>query len=214
METIAEWLVDIVRLFGYPGLFFMAFLESTFVPIPSEATMMPAGYLVHQGEMSFAIALAVSVLGCVAGALFNYAIAYYLGRRFLNAYGKYMFFDHDKMAKLDNFFASHGEISMLTGRLVPGLRHVISFPAGLAHMNLRKFCIYTGIGGGLWMATLLLLGYAIGDNKALVKQYTPYIVASAVGCAAVMLAVYVYRHRRAARKAETQEEERVDDLAA
>lgn len=215
METVVQWLVDIVRMFGYPGLFFMAFLESTFVPIPSEATMMPAGYLVYQGEMSFLAAFVVSTLGCVGGALFNYYIAYHYGRRFFNAYGKYMFFDHDKMEKLDKFFASHGEISMLTGRLVPGLRHVISFPAGLAHMNLKKFCIYTGIGGGLWMATLLLLGYFIGGNKELIRENTPYVVAAAVTCAALMLGAYIYRHKKKAKKnAQMNQEEKANDLAA
>jgi membrane protein DedA with SNARE-associated domain len=213
MEHIAQWLVDIVRLFGYPGLFFMAFLESTFVPIPSEATMVPAGYLVHQGEMNFWIALIVSTLGCVGGAIFNYIIAYHFGRRFLNAYGKYMFFDHDKMAKLDKFFASHGEISMLTGRLIPGLRHVVSFPAGLAHMNLKKFCIYTGIGGGLWMATLLLVGYLIGGNKALVKQNMPYVVGAAIAGAIILVTVYTIRHRKMTQRA-LKKEESVNDLAA
>lgn len=214
MEVLVQWLVDIVRLFGYPGLFVMAFLESTFVPIPSEATMVPAGFLVHQGEMNFMAAFIVSTVGCVAGSLFNYYIAYHFGRRFLNAYGRYMFFDHDKMAKLDAFFASHGEISTLTGRLIPGVRHVISFPAGLAHMDLKKFCIYTGIGGGLWMATLLLVGYLIGGNKALVKQNMPYVVAAAVSCALILAAVYVYRHRKAQKKAHLQEKEKVNDLAA
>lgn len=214
MEEIAQWLVDIVRLFGYPGLFFMAFLESTFVPIPSEATVIPAGYLIHQGEMAFVPAITVSILGAVAGALFNYALAYYLGRRFFVAYGKYMFFGPDRMKQLDNFFASHGEISMLTGRLVPGVRHVIAFPAGLAHMNLKKFCIYTGIGGGLWMSILLLLGYLIGGNKALVKQNTPYVVAAAVVFAAFMIAGYVFRHLKAKKRAETHQKEKLDDLAA
>src|SRR5580704_13536135 len=143
----------------------MTFLESTFVPIPAELTMVPAGYLVHQGQMSSVLVMTIAVIGSISGSLANYYIAYHYGRRFLYAYGKYLFFNHDKMNSLDKFFADHGEISTLTGRLVPGLRHFISFPAGLAHMHIKKFATYTGVGSGLWMATLVLLGYIIGGNK-------------------------------------------------
>src|SRR5690242_4622913 len=130
----------------------MTFLESTFVPIPAEFTMVPAGYLVHQGEMNAVLVMLSAITGTIGGSIANYYIAYHYGRKFLYHYGKYLFFNHERMEKLDKFFASHGEISTLTGRLVPGLRHFISFPAGLAHMNLRKFVTYTGVGGGIWMA--------------------------------------------------------------
>lgn len=195
MESIAEWLVDFVHGFGYFGIFIMTFLESTFVPIPAELTMVPAGYLAHQGEMDGLLVLVIAVTGAVMGSIANYYIAFHYGRRFLYAYGKYLFFGHEKMEKLDKFFASHGEISTLTGRLVPGLRHFISFPAGLAHMNLKKFIIYTGIGGGLWMATLILLGYVIGGNKALVRHYTPYVTAIAISGVIIMVILYIKHHR-------------------
>lgn len=196
MEEIARWLVEFVHQFGYFGIFIMALLESTFVPIPSEVTMVPAGFLVHEGKMNLWIVLAASTLGAVGGALLNYVIAYHYGRRFLYAFGKYMFFGHDKMEKLDRYFAVHGEISTFTGRLIPGLRHVISFPAGLAHMDLKKFCIYTGVGGGLWMATLLLVGYLIGGNPELVHAYMPYITGAVVSTVVIMVILYVRRHRR------------------
>jgi membrane protein DedA with SNARE-associated domain len=196
VEALAEWLVNFVQSFGYLGIFIMTFLESTFVPIPAELTMVPAGYLVHQGHMSAALVMAIAIIGSISGSLANYYIAYHYGRRFMYAYGKYLFFNHDKMAKLDSFFASHGEISTLTGRLVPGLRHFISFPAGLAHMNLRKFVLYTGVGSGLWMGVLVLVGYVIGDNKAMVRHYTPYVTAAAIAGVLCMLAIYIQRHRR------------------
>lgn len=201
MEALAQWLVDFVHQFGYLGIFIMAFLESTFVPIPSEVTMVPAGYLVHQGEMKAWLVIASAISGAVGGSVANYYIAYHYGRRFLYAYGKYLFFNHEKMEKLDKFFAAHGEISTLTGRLVPGLRHVISFPAGLAHMDIKKFCLYTGVGGGLWMITLVLVGYVIGDNKELVRHTMPYVAGAAFTGVMVMILVYV-RHHRGKRPAE------------
>ena len=196
MEAFAQWLVEFVHHYGYLGIFVMAFLESTFVPIPSEVTMVPAGYLVHEGQMNALAVLFSSITGAIGGSLANYYIALHYGRRFLYNYGKYLFFDHSKMEKLDRFFAVHGEISTLTGRLVPGLRHVISFPAGLAHMNIKKFTLYTGVGGGLWMATLVLVGYIIGGNMDVVHHYMPYITAAALAAVVLMIALYVRNHRK------------------
>lgn len=205
LQHAIQWLVDFVHTLGYPGVFIMTFLESTFVPIPSEITMIPAGYLVQQGHMNLWLVLFASITGTIGGALANYFIAYYYGRRFLYAYGKYFFFCHDKMEKLDKFFASHGEISTFTGRLVPGLRHFISFPAGLAHMNLKKFCIYTGVGGTIWMITLLAVGYYIGGNKTQLKQYMPYVTVVAIGSVVLMITFYIWRKRRAKKRLEAQD---------
>lgn len=204
MEEIAKWLVDFVHSFGYLGILIMTFLESTFVPIPSELTMIPAGYLVHKGEMNFFIVLVISVIGTIGGALCNYYIAMYYGRNFLINYGKYFFFDHKRMASLDKFFAKHGEISTFTGRLVPGLRHFISFPAGLAQMNLKKFTIYTGLGGSIWMTVLLLVGYLIGGNEDEVHYYMPYITIVTIACVVSMIIYYVIRHRKSLRKEENK----------
>lgn len=196
LAAFCEWLVDFVHHFGYIGIFIMSFLESTFVPIPSEVTMVPAGVLVQQGLMNFWIVVIMATLGALGGSLFNYYLAYYLGRKFFYKYGKYFFFTHDKIDKLDKFFASHGDISTFTGRLIPGVRHFIAFPAGLAHMDLKKFCIYTGIGSGIWMITLTVVGYYIGDNKALVKRYMPYVVAVVVFIAVLCVLFYIWRHKR------------------
>lgn len=196
VETVSQWLVDFVDMFGYGGIFVMTFLESTFVPIPSEVTMIPAGYLVHQGEMSLSLVLFASITGTLCGSLAMYLFAAHVGRRFLFAYGKYFLFGHERMAQLDKYFASHGEISIFTARLIPGVRHVISFPAGLAHMNLRKFCIYTGTGGALWMTTLVMVGYLIGGSKELIRQYMPYVTAAAISAVVLLVVLYIWRHRR------------------
>lgn len=204
VEALAEWLVEFVHGFGYFGIFIMTFLESTFVPIPSEVTMIPAGYLVHQGQMSLFMVLFASITGTIGGALVNYYIAYHYGRRFLYAYGKYLFFGHDKMEKLDKFFASHGEISTFTGRLIPGLRHFISFPAGLAHMDLKKFSLYTAVGGGIWMVTLTVVGYVIGGNKEMIHHYMPYVTGVVVTGVVLMIAIYIGRKRKNRRQAAIQ----------
>ena len=213
MEELATWLVKFVHDFGYIGIFVMAFLESTFVPIPSEVTMIPAGYLVHEGKMDVWLVLFASIAGAVGGAVANYFIAYHYGRRFLYAFGKYMFFDHTKMEKLDKYFALHGEISTFTGRLIPGLRHVISFPAGLAHMDLKKFSLYTGVGGGLWMATLVLVGYLIGGNTEQVHKYMPYVTGIVIFSVAILLTLYVRRYRSKKAAQLTKEIEETNNVA-
>ncbi|MBV8938364.1 MAG: DedA family protein [Alphaproteobacteria bacterium] len=201
LSTFSAWLVDIVQQLGYGGVFVMTFLESTFVPVPAELTMIPAGYLAHRGHMNFWLVWGWSITGTVAGSYFNYWLAKHYGRRFLLAYGKYMLFPPEKVEKIERYFASHGEISILTGRLIPGLRHFISFPAGLAHMHLKKFCLYTAAGGGVWMLTLIVVGYLIGGNTALVRHYMPLISYMVLGVVALGVLLYIRNHQNKLRKA-------------
>lgn len=196
METFALWLVDTVQDFGYWGLFITMFFGNALVPIPVEFIMPPAGYLVQQGQMSLFGVMGAAIAGDICGSLFSYYVSLYFGRTLILKFGKYVFFKPDKLAMLDRFFATHGEISILTGRLIPGLRHFMAFPAGLAHMDVKKFTLYTGLGGGLWMATLVLVGYLIGGNKELIHKYLPYIEGVVIGMVVVGVVWYVRRHRK------------------
>lgn len=201
LHEAANWLVDFVKHLGYFGIFIMTFIESTFVPIPAEVTMIPAGYLVQKGEMDFVITMLAAITGTVGGAYFNYWLAKRFGRDLFKRYGKYLMMNDLKLAKLEKFFEKHGAISTFTGRLLPGIRHYISFPAGLARMKLSTFCIYTALGGGIWMFCLLLLGYYIGENKALLTVYMPYIKVAIFSLLAVVGVIYWHRkirHRKMA----------------
>ncbi len=200
MEHIIEWIVNFVRDFGYLGVFVMTFLESTFVPIPSEVTMVPAGYLIYKGEMNFWYVFLCSVSGTLGGALFNYWLACKIGRPLMERYHKYLLLSEKRIAKLDRFFESHGEISMFTGRLIPGLRHFISFPAGLARMNVGKFSLYTSAGGSIWMLVLIATGYFIGGNEELIHRYLGRVGWSAAALAVVLVSGYVYYIRRTAQR--------------
>lgn len=174
-ETALQWLMHIIETLGYPGVFIMSALESTFLPIPSEATLIPAGYLIHQGTWNGPLVFALAVAGTLAGSLANYAIAYYCGRYVLVKYGKYFLMDEAKLAYMESYFVKHGSLSIFLGRLVLGVRHFISFPAGLAKMDLKKFCLYTGLGGGIWTLILLTIGYMIGNNKELLVSFLPVV---------------------------------------
>lgn len=195
IETAIQWLVHFIETLGYPGVFIMSALESTFLPIPSEATLIPAGYLIHQGTWNGPLVFLLAVMGTMAGSLSNYAIAYFGGRFILVRYGKYMLMDEEKLMKMESYFVRHGSLSIFLGRLVLGVRHFISFPAGLAKMDLKKFCLYTAAGGGIWTFILLALGYAIGDNKELVMSVLPALkVVFLLGVAGV--AFYTWRKHK------------------
>lgn len=162
MADIVNFIVNIVGDLGYIGIFFMMFLESSFFPFPSEVVMIPAGYLAYKGEMNIYIAIFMGILGSLAGALFNYILALKFGRAFVLKFGKYFFFTESSMEKMEVFFKNHGEISTFVGRLIPAVRQYISLPAGLAKMNLTKFCFYTSFGAGIWVIILTIIGYYVG----------------------------------------------------
>jgi membrane protein DedA with SNARE-associated domain len=202
METFVIWLVDIIGKLGYPGLVILMAMESTFFPIPSEFVIPPAGYLVSQGSMNGLLVVVCGTLGSILGALFNYVLALYLGRPLLMKYGKYMLLPPDKFLKMDRFFNDHGEISTFSGRFIPGVRHFISFPAGLARMNLLRFCLYTALGSCIWSAILTYIGYLVGNNIELVKQYMHQVTIGVILCLALIIAVYVKRQKRGSAQAD------------
>lgn len=197
IEAALHWLVEFIEALGYPGVFIMSALESTFLPIPSEATLIPAGYLIHQGVWNGPLVFFLAVAGTLAGSLANYALAYFLGRKALLKFGRYFHMDEDKLRWIEGYFDSHGKPSIFLGRLVFGVRHFISFPAGLAKMDIALFSLYTALGGGLWTFILLLLGYFIGGNKELIVSLMPAIkVVFVLGVAGVGV-FYWRRHKRA-----------------
>src|SRR3972149_4801411 len=121
MHTFLNWLVDAIGSMGYPGIMFLMFIESTFIPLPSELVIPPAGYLISQNQMSWTGVIVSGTAGSVLGALFNYAIAVYLGRPFILKYGKYFGVSESHLKKGEQFFQSHGSISIFIGRLILGI---------------------------------------------------------------------------------------------
>ncbi|WP_305863514.1 DedA family protein [Aliarcobacter butzleri] len=192
LSNIINFIVETIGDLGYFGIFILMFLESTVFPIPSEVVMIPAGYLAHKGEMNIYIVILLGILGSLGGALFNYYFALKFGRKFLMKYGKYFLVSHESIEKTEKFFKNHGHISTFSGRLIPGLRHYISLPAGLARMNLFVFCLYTTLGATIWVIILTLLGYYIGDNEELVKEYLRYLILGLLLCL-TLLGIWYYK---------------------
>ncbi|MCV6607207.1 MAG: DedA family protein, partial [Campylobacterales bacterium] len=156
LGEIVKWIVETVGDLGYLGIIFMMFLESSFFPFPSEVVMVPAGYLSSKGEMNIFLVIIAGICGSLLGAYLNYFLALKLGRKTLHKFGHYVFIKEETLDKVEKFFADHGKISTFTGRLIPGIRQLISLPAGLAKMDLKIFTIYTGLGAGIWVTILTI----------------------------------------------------------
>ena len=195
-HRVVAFIVATVGKLGYTGIVVMMFLESSFFPFPSEVVIPPAGYLASRGRMNLGWVIAAGVAGSLLGALFNYWLAVVLGRPVLLRYGRYVGLTPRAMDRVERFFRDHGEISTFVGRLVPGIRQYISFPAGLARMPLVPFAVYTALGAGIWVAILAAIGYVVGNNRELVLRYSRLSFAYLAPTLALLCAVYVWRHYR------------------
>jgi membrane protein DedA with SNARE-associated domain len=196
LHEFIDWILVTVNSWGYTGIFVLMALESTVLPVPSELVLIPAGYLAYQGKMNILGIWLASTVGSLAGAGVNYAFALWVGRPFLERYGRWFFVRPALLHKTDVFFERHGAISTFTGRLIPGIRHLISLPAGLTRMNLLTFSTYTLLGAGLWSAVLTAMGYFIGGNERLIQDNLPLVTVGVLLFVALILAVYVFRQKR------------------
>ena len=171
---------------NYPTIFFLMLLESTVVPVPSEFVVTPAAYHAAGGSLNVLLIVLFATLGADVGASINYFVALYVGRpviySFANSrWGKMCLLNQEKVEKSERYFDDHGIVATLTGRLIPGIRHLISIPAGLARMNYWKFLLYTTIGAGAWHAILAGLGWylhtIVPENQLNDKivEYAEYI---------------------------------------
>jgi membrane protein DedA with SNARE-associated domain len=202
MHELINWLVETIGAMGYTGIFLLMAMESSIFPIPSELVMPPAGYLAHQGKMNLGLAILCGTLGSLAGAYANYFVARWLGRPLVIRYGRYVWITEAHFDKVESFFLRHGEISTFIGRLLPVIRHLISIPAGIARMNHWRFTLYTTVGAAIWVSVLTWIGYFIGQNQALIVEYSHEAVLGALAFSALLVAGYVVLHRRKAAKAE------------
>jgi membrane protein DedA with SNARE-associated domain len=196
LHQFIDWILATVHGWGYLGIFVLMALESTVLPVPSEAVLIPAGYLAYEGKMNFILIVLTSTLGGLAGATLNYVFALWVGRPFLERWGKYFFVRPELLHKTDAFFVKHGSISTFTGRLIPGIRHLISLPAGLARMHYGKFAFYTCLGAGLWSVVLTTLGYKIGGNEEMIHEYLKQITIALVLLMAAGIALYWWWQKR------------------
>ncbi|NBX52219.1 MAG: DedA family protein [Proteobacteria bacterium] len=170
VHDLINFIVNMINEIGYLGIFIGMFLESTLIPIPSELVMIPAGIASAKGIMNIYLVTIVGTLGNILGAVFSYYLALTLGRKIILKIGKYFFIKTETIVKIEVFFKKYGSASVFIGRLLPGFRHFISLPAGLAKMDFKLFLFYTSLGATIWTSILAFTGYFIGENQDLIVK--------------------------------------------
>ena len=205
-----NWLLNNLT---YPNIFLLMLLESTVVPVPSELVVAPAAYHAASGGLNVFLVVLVATIGAAVGASINYVVALYVGRpvvyKFANSkWGKMCLLNQEKVEKSERYFDQHGIVATLTGRLIPGIRHLISIPAGLARMNYWKFLLYTVIGAGVWHSILAALGWYLhavvpeDELDATIEKYNHYIVLGIIAIVVLVIAYFVVKHYRGKKTSE------------
>ena len=202
-SSAVEYLLATSSSLGYFGIFLLMAIESSFVPFPSEVVLIPAGVLVQRGEMVFLFVLFFAILGSLVGALVNYYLALYLGRGLVNVlaerYGKFFLIGRSSIEKSEKYFAKNGEVTTFLGRLIPGIRQLISLPAGFAKMRMDKFILFTFLGAGIWSFILIYLGYIFGGNMALIEENLHIVTVVIVVVSLVIVSFYFLRKKSKSR---------------
>lgn len=200
-----NWFSSLMGNLNYWTVFLLMYIEGTVIPVPSELIVSPAAYHAAAGHLDVALVIIFATLGAVLGSATNYVAAYYLGRpivyRFANSkLGHLCLLNQEKIEKSEKYFNDHGVIATLTGRLLPGIRQVISVPAGLAKMKFWKFILYTTIGAGIWNCVLAALGWylhSIVPEEQLndkILEYNDHIKVVILSLFGLMVAYFVIKH--------------------
>ena len=155
---------EILRDLGYAGLALLMLAETVFPPIPSEAVLPLAGYLVEQGEFRFITVVITSTAGSVMGSVLLYEAARHGGRPFVNRFLRVGHLDPERLAQAEQWFARRGPWVVLFGRFVPGVRSLVALPAGLLRMPRWEYLLFTVIGSAIWNTALVGAGYALGTQ--------------------------------------------------
>jgi len=206
-----NFITSLLGNLNYGTILFLMLLESTVIPVPSEFVVTPAAYHAAGGNLDVFLVILFATIGADMGATINYVVAYYVGRpviySFANSkWGKMCLLNQEKVEKSEKYFDDHGIVATLTGRLIPGIRHLISIPAGLAKMNYWKFLLYTTIGAGAWHAILAGLGWylhSIVPEDQLndkITEYAEYIKITIIALVLLAVAYFALKYYLKKRK--------------
>jgi membrane protein DedA with SNARE-associated domain len=183
---------------NYGTITLLMAIESSFIPLPSELVIPPAAYLALNGHLKLPLVILFSTLGCIIGALFNYSLSITLGRKIIYAlaetrWARIFFITPEKIENAEKYFVKNGNISTFIGRLIPGIRHLISIPAGLSKMNIGSFVLYTFTGSIIWNSTLAILSYFLIDKW---EVYFREITWGFIIIGAAFVAYLIYKARK------------------
>lgn len=198
VDVIAEWYDENMN---YLTITSLMTIESSFIPFPSEIVVPPAAAVSAKEGSNLNIYLIVlfATLGAVLGALINYFLSLTLGRSIIYRFadskmGRLCMLSSEKIKKAEDYFNNNGRISTFIGRLIPGIRQLISIPAGLARMPLVPFILFTALGAGIWNTILAVIGYIVGDNMDLVNRYSHEIGLIILAIITVAIIIYISKY--------------------
>ena len=203
-KPLLDWYAHSLESGGYPLIVLLMFIESTFLPLPSELIIPPAAYLAYtKGNMSLTGIVLAGALGSWLGATAMYWTTRWAGRPLVLKFGKYFLVSPEKVEKAERWAAAYGNFGIFASRLLPVVRHLIGIPAGIVRMNYFKFSLWTLVGSGLWCSVLCWLGVKAGQDAALMNGELHSITYWVFGILAVLATVYwffVHRQMQAERK--------------
>jgi membrane protein DedA with SNARE-associated domain len=202
-EFLVEHFTEWIEAGGYLGVMMLMTLESMVAPVPSEAVMPFAGFLIFEGKFTFLGVIFFSTVGSIIGSLLSYYAGAYGGRPFIKRFGKFLLLDESHLGMTERFFNKHGDKTIFISRFIPVVRHLISIPAGVGKMNLVKFSVYTIVGAGIWNAFLTYIGYILRENWTIVRKYSEIVdifVVALLIIGLVYLLYHLYGYRKSLRK--------------
>jgi len=199
LSTISHFIISTIDTLGYGGVVFLMAIESANIPLPSEVIMPFSGFLVWAGRFNLIWVALSGGLGCLIGSWFSYWLGAVGGRPLIEKYGKYILMSHHDLDLTDRWFKKWGNPTVFIGRLLPIVRTFISFPAGIARVNLLTFSIYTFVGSVIWSYFLAYIGKKLGDNWDSLKT-TFHRFDLVIGILIILgIVLWIYRHIRQAR---------------
>ncbi len=196
LELLAAFAIDVISTIGYLGVFFLMVMESMVVPIPSELVLPFAGFLISRGDFTFTSVMIASSLGSIVGSLISYYMGKYGGNAFVIKYGKYVLLDVEDLNKAERWFEKRGQYTIFISRFIPVVRHLISIPAGIGKMDLKRFTLYTIVGASMWNFILVYAGYLLGEHWARIKHYSEPVSLTVAALLAIAFVWFIYRHVR------------------
>lgn len=192
-EFIAEHATALINQGGYGIVFLLMALESMIAPVPSEAVMPFAGFLIYESKFTFAGAIFFSTLGSIIGSLISYFMGSIGGRPLVLKFGKYLLLDVHHLEATERFFGKYGDKTIFISRFVPVVRHLISIPAGVGKMNLLRFSLYTILGAGIWNGFLAWVGFKLKHNWDEVMKYSHVVDLVVIGAFVLVITYFIYK---------------------
>lgn len=193
-EFLAGYITAFIAKAGYGSVFLLMTMESMVFPIPSEAVMPFAGFLITEGKFSFAAVIAFSTLGSIVGSVLSYAMGAWGGKPFIAKFGRFFLLNSEDLAWTERFFARFGDATIFISRFIPIVRHLISIPAGSARMNFWRFLVYTIVGAGLWNAILTWAGMYLRQNWEAVMKYSRLVDIAVLALLVAGVIFFIVKH--------------------